>query len=114
MNVLPLTVEGMLRTSRRDRPLLLGYLLASLIETAKKLWPDFVEERRELSSFPIETKAEEGPSVPFKPAWRRHREGQGLAEYALILALIAVVAIVSLMVLGDQIAGFLSQVGSSI
>ncbi len=38
--------------------------------------------------------------------------GQGLAEYALILALIAVIAIVALLFLGDQIADILSQVGA--
>ncbi len=32
-------------------------------------------------------------------------EGQGLAEYALILGLIAIVAIVSMIFLGDTIAG---------
>ena len=38
-------------------------------------------------------------------------EGQGLAEYALILALIAIVAIVALLFLGGQISTILSQVG---
>lgn len=37
--------------------------------------------------------------------------GQGLAEYALILALIAIVAIVALLFLGSQISGILSDVG---
>jgi pilus assembly protein Flp/PilA len=41
-------------------------------------------------------------------------EGQGLAEYALILALIAIVAIVALIFLGGQISEKLSQVGKSI
>ena len=41
-------------------------------------------------------------------------EGQGLAEYALILALIAIVAIVALIFLGGQVSGILSTVGSSI
>lgn len=40
-------------------------------------------------------------------------EGQGLAEYALILALIAIVAIVALIFLGGQISDILSHVGSS-
>ena len=38
-------------------------------------------------------------------------EGQGLAEYALILALIAIVAIVALIFLGGQISGILNTVG---
>ena len=41
-------------------------------------------------------------------------EGQGLAEYALILALIAIVAIVALIFLGNQVSQILSTVGSSI
>ena len=41
-------------------------------------------------------------------------EGQGLAEYALILALIAIVAIVALIFLGNQVTTILSTVGSSI
>jgi pilus assembly protein Flp/PilA len=45
---------------------------------------------------------------------RDGEEGQGLAEYALILALIAIVAIVALIVLGGQISGILSTIGSSI
>ena len=44
----------------------------------------------------------------------RDEEGQGLAEYALILALIAIVAIVALIFLGGQVSTILSTVGSSI
>ena len=39
--------------------------------------------------------------------------GQGLAEYALILALIAIVAIVALIFLGEQISTIISKVGQS-
>jgi len=45
---------------------------------------------------------------------RRDDEGQGLAEYALILALIAIVAIIALIFLGSQVSGILSQVGNSV
>jgi len=41
-------------------------------------------------------------------------EGQGLAEYALILALIAVVAIVSLVFLGTAVSTLLSMIGHSV
>ncbi len=41
-------------------------------------------------------------------------DGQGLAEYALILALIAIVAIVALIFLGDAIAKILSTIGNSV
>jgi len=40
--------------------------------------------------------------------------GQGLAEYALILALIAIVAIIALIFLGGQVSKILSTVGKSI
>ena len=41
-------------------------------------------------------------------------DGQGLAEYALILALIAIVAIIALIFLGGQVKTILSTVGKSI
>ena len=47
-------------------------------------------------------------------ALRRDEEGQGLAEYALILALIAIVAIIALIFLGGQVSSILNTVGSSI
>jgi len=47
--------------------------------------------------------------------WSRDEEdGQGLAEYALILGLIAVVAIVSLIFLGDTVADLMSTIGNTI
>ena len=50
----------------------------------------------------------------FLASIRRDEEGQGLAEYALILALIAIVAIVALIFLGAQISKILSVVGASV
>ena len=47
-------------------------------------------------------------------SFRRDEEGQGLAEYALILALIAIVAILALIFLGSQISSILSTVGESV
>ena len=44
----------------------------------------------------------------------RKEDGQGLAEYALILALIAIIAIIALIFLGGQISGILSDVGNSV
>ena len=40
--------------------------------------------------------------------------GQGLAEYALILALIAIVSILALIFLGSQVSTILSTVGNSV
>jgi pilus assembly protein Flp/PilA len=44
----------------------------------------------------------------------RDEDGQGLAEYALILALIAIIAIIALIFLGGQISKTLSTVGQSV
>jgi Flp pilus assembly pilin Flp len=41
-------------------------------------------------------------------------KGQGLAEYALILALIAILAITALMFLSGQINSILSTVGNAL
>lgn len=45
---------------------------------------------------------------------RRGQAGQGLAEYALILALIAIAAVVALMFLSGVIQSILSQIGNSL
>jgi pilus assembly protein Flp/PilA len=50
----------------------------------------------------------------FLASIRRDEEGQGLAEYALILALIAIVAIIALIFLGGQVSTILSKIGESI
>ena len=47
-------------------------------------------------------------------SFSREDEGQGLAEYALILALIAIIAIVALIFLGGQVSQILSNVGNSV
>ena len=44
----------------------------------------------------------------------RETDGQGLAEYALILALIAIIAIIALMFLGSQISDKLSVIGNAL
>ena len=56
-----------------------------------------------------------------RPSWRTTPTakppldgGQGLAEYALILTLIAIVAILALIFLGSDIQRMLSQVGTSV
>ena len=48
------------------------------------------------------------------PRPRDDEAGQGLPEYALILGLIAVVAIVSLAFLGDTINDMMSYIGATI
>ena len=48
------------------------------------------------------------------PLIRRDGRGQGLAEYALILALIAMVAIIALIFLGGQVSDMLDRAGQSV
>jgi pilus assembly protein Flp/PilA len=54
------------------------------------------------------------PDPDLLPDPDRREDGQGLAEYALILALIAIVAIVALLFLGGTISDILSHVGESL
>ena len=54
--------------------------------------------------------------VGIRNVWARiahDADGQGLAEYALILALIAIVSIVALIFLGGEISKILSEIGKS-
>jgi len=44
----------------------------------------------------------------------RNEAGQGLAEYALIIALIAIAAILALTFLGGQLGVVLSNIGASL
>jgi pilus assembly protein Flp/PilA len=52
--------------------------------------------------------------VSYLERLRGNEIGQGLAEYALILALIAILAIISLIFLGNQISDKLSVVGNAV
>ena len=52
--------------------------------------------------------------LALRPFDRDGQDGQGLAEYALILGLIAIVAIVALIFIGGSISGALSTVGSTL
>ena len=50
----------------------------------------------------------------FLASLRDDEEGQGLAEYALILALIAIVAIIALIFLGGQVSTILARSAASV
>ena len=58
------------------------------------------------------------PLRPFRDCGKARLDagenGQGLAEYALILALIAIVSIIALIFLGAQVSTILSRIGGSI
>jgi Flp pilus assembly pilin Flp len=45
---------------------------------------------------------------------RPHQPGQGLVEYGLILAIMAVVCVVSLLFFGDQLSTLLSLVAAAV
>jgi pilus assembly protein Flp/PilA len=46
--------------------------------------------------------------------FRRHEEGQALVEYALILALVSVVAIAALTLIGTNVDAILDAVGAAL
>jgi pilus assembly protein Flp/PilA len=55
--------------------------------------------------------------VGIRNLWARiagDEAGQGLAEYALILALMAIVAIVALIFLGGQISSIITDISNNI
>ena len=45
---------------------------------------------------------------------RHDDDGQGLAEYALILTLIAMVAVIALIFLGTQVSTIINTIGKSV
>jgi pilus assembly protein Flp/PilA len=81
--------------------------------------------QRRLKRHPVAVDESNGPKELFMPnflqtfcarayAWVSTDDGQGLTEYALVLALIAVVAVVALHFLGGKVDDALSTVGSSV
>ena len=46
--------------------------------------------------------------------WRREEAGQGLAEYALIVSIIAIAAIIVLAFIGSQVSTELSRIGDTV
>jgi pilus assembly protein Flp/PilA len=43
-----------------------------------------------------------------------HEEGQGLVEYALIIAVIAIAVIVSMVFFRDQLSNYFSNIGNNL
>jgi Flp pilus assembly pilin Flp len=64
------------------------------------------------------TKLEKSLIVLFRPLfsrdWLRRNEGQTLAEYALILALIAAVVVVVIAAFGDKLTQLFTDITSSV
>jgi Flp pilus assembly pilin Flp len=54
------------------------------------------------------------PLLALIPSIHNDDHGQGLAEYALILVLIALVAIIALIFLGGQVSTILDTIGKSV
>lgn len=73
VDVRPLTIEGILRATLRDRSLATGYLWTQILATAKRLWPDFEQDGPEpLKVYPTSARPKpEVPAKPFKARWRR-------------------------------------------
>jgi Flp pilus assembly pilin Flp len=93
-------------TDRRHRQLICGSTIISVVPPLFRRFV-FVGEAM-LTSFEIFA------DICQRIETRLDRRGQGLAEYALILALIAIVAVVALLFLGGVIKTTLSTVGTKL
>jgi Flp pilus assembly pilin Flp len=114
----PFSLEAILRSSHRDRPMIGALIVEALVVETRELDPAFAPAERRAPeprmTVVLEHESQERPKG-WLPAWRRRRDdGQGLAEYALVLALIAIVAIVGLLYIGAQVSAALSDIGNSI
>lgn len=129
MKVAPLTVDAIIRSHRRDRPLLVGWLIENLLDAAQAIAPDFMPDRDTRDESPRRLTptgwAVDVPPPPSRLArWLRRlpagdeatdtERGQGLAEYALILVMVAIIAAIGLLLLGQQVSDVLSRVGHSV
>jgi pilus assembly protein Flp/PilA len=47
-------------------------------------------------------------------SWLRRDEGQDLAEYAILIGLIALVVMVAVVILGTNLSGLFSNIGSAV
>ena len=114
-----MTLENIIRSEPRYVSVLAATLRDSVIDTAVSLWPELTryQERRRLLQPSREFDRRDAASAePKLPRWRRAdtHGGQGLVEYALLIALIAIVAIVAVLFLGEQVKALLSGIGESI
>jgi Flp pilus assembly pilin Flp len=53
-------------------------------------------------------------NIPFVMMWPQTEEGQDVAEYALILAVVVLLVVVTVRILGSSSTNIFSTVGSSI
>ncbi len=123
-------LEEIMRASPvlRTSPQVGGIVVEVLLEAAQKMDPEFGPRRPRPRTAPEKPRREFDPRSDieqeanmydargrFIPRWRRRRgDGQGLAEYALILVLIAIVAVIALLFIGSQVSEALSNIGNSI
>lgn len=124
VDVRPMTVEAILRAGGDKPSLLSAFLRAALVNAALKIDPDFevVDATAPLERAHLldRRRSEKPAEKPRLPNWMRRRDdgwedhGQGLAEYALVIALIAIIAIIGLLFLGSQVSTTLSIVGESL
>lgn len=74
VNFHPVQLEVVLRT-RRERGLMMGWVMTSLVEAAKRLWPEFQplpEESKPMVGYALPPlRVEADPNGPYMPRWRR-------------------------------------------
>ena len=118
------TVDAILRAGGSRPSLLSAYLRGALVNAAVKLDPDFEYadpiapiQRKHV----LDRRRDKKPVPEWVPRWLRRRDdswddegAQGLTEYALVLALIVIVAVAALTLIGSLVASMLSAIGASI
>jgi Flp pilus assembly pilin Flp len=121
VDVWPTTLEIILKSAPRHQRMFVGAIFDALHRSVRELIPDFTPaERRKPLMAQQELLGDMPAAIPWRPRWRRRADlteddaGQGLAEYALILTLVAIVAIVALLFLGGTVSELLSSIGQSI
>jgi Flp pilus assembly pilin Flp len=86
-----------------------------VVQNGFSTWMAAVLSTSDASNVVVDATLTLGEGIDMQTLQRRNSQaGQGLAEYALILALIAILAITALLFLGGQINTILSNVGNSL
>jgi pilus assembly protein Flp/PilA len=84
--------------------------------------PDWATVRSPIIRFPswqrpglrLATRAQRREGAAMIQQFMREEEGQGLVEYALIIAIIAIAVIVAMIFLRDQISNIFSNIGNNL
>lgn len=116
------TLENILRADVKFVSPLAGALRDAVLTAAKELWPE-LQPYRPPKRLEPQPRREFDPEISdrydsqgrFIARWRRRRgDAQALTEYAVILALVVIVAVIALVFIGGQVSTALQDIGESI